>query len=203
MELSSPIDLLTMFAILANTITVLNTIIYIYSIYKGKTKPHTFTWFNWTILSAITAYAQFSVNGGLSTWIFAFSALTMFLVTIISLFKGVKKIAKSDWFAFLIALTIIPIWYTTKNPVLALVLIMVIDIFSYFPTVRKSWIKPFSEPASVYFLAVLNSALTVVSIAEPTLSNTFYPAFVVLLDLGFMLMLLIRRTELEKYKLAA
>jgi len=192
----SSIDAFLTFAVIANLITVLVSIIYIKSIYSGKTKPHTFTWFNWTLLAFITAYAQFSLNGGLSAWIFVFTAITSLFITILSLSRGVKKVTRIDWSAFLTSLIIIPVWYFTKNPVMALVLIMIIDSFSYIPTIRKSWNRPSTEPVSTYALAAINSAFTVLAVAEPTFSNTFYAAFAVLLDASFAIMLISRRNYL-------
>ena len=153
------------FAALAIIVSIIRYGIYLWSIYKKETRPHVFSWFNWGVVVGIGAYAQFKLDGGLSTWVLVVVSFTCLFISFIALFVGEKNITKSDWYAFIGALVAIPVWLITDNPVWAIITLMLIDILTYYPTIRKSWLDPWGEPpvsyiwaGSRYFLALFYSA---------------------------------------------
>lgn len=189
------------FAVLAILLSVLRYGTYLWSIHKGETRPHIFTWFNLGVITSIGAFAQFSLEGGPSSWVLAVVAFTCFFIAFIALFVGEKNITRSDWVAFLGALLAIPLWLATDNPVLAIIMVMIIDGLSCYPTYRKSWHDPWGEPPLSYFWAGLRYFLAIFAVANLSFETLLYPVFLMMNDWGFMLYILWRRRVLSANKI--
>jgi hypothetical protein len=181
------------FAGLAILVSVIRYGTYLWSIYKRETRPHIFSWFNWGTVTGIGAFAQFALDGGPSAWVLAVVASTCYFIAFVSLFVGEKNITRSDWMAFVGALLAIPVWMATDNPVMALIVIILIDGLTYFPTIRKSWHDPWGEPPKSYFWAGLRYFLALFAVENPSLETLVYPFFLMATDWGFALYVLWRR----------
>ena len=167
--------------------------IYLVSILKGRTKPHLFSWLIWGIFGAVAFLAQLSDKGGPGAWVTGFSALVCFIISGLALFKGEKTITKSDWVCFIAALITIPLWYFTKTPLYSVILVTIVDIVGFIPTLRKSYLKPHEEAASCYGLAALKHSTSILALENLSLITVLYPLSLVILNTWFVLMLLWRR----------
>lgn len=166
---------------------------YFISLYKNETKPHAFSWFIWGILTTIAYFAQTAGGAGPGAWVNGSSALTCLIIFATALFKGEKNITKSDWVTFIGALMTIPIWYVTKDPFYALVLIVIIDALAFYPTFRKSWWKPYEEEPLTYAMSGLKFLIALFALNAVNMTTAFYPAFLVLANWLFVAMVLWRR----------
>jgi hypothetical protein len=92
---------------------------YLWTIYKGETKPHAFSWLLWGIVTGIGTLAQFQLNGGPSAWALAFVSITCLMISVLSFFIGEKNYTKSDWFALIGCFVAITMWQATDNPMIA------------------------------------------------------------------------------------
>ena len=81
-------DQYSLFALAAIILACLRYGTYFHTIYKGETKPHAFSWLLWGVITGIAASAQFSLEGGPSSWALAFVALTCLLVSFIGFMGG-------------------------------------------------------------------------------------------------------------------
>lgn len=169
---------------------------YLLSIFRGHAKPHVFSWFNWGTVIAIGAFAQFKVDGGYSAWFLVLMSSTCYSITLLSFKYGEKNITKSDKITFFSALCLISLWQMTHNPLAVLLCVMLIDLLSFYPTIRKSWIKPYSEPLISYFLAGFRYFFVVFTIEDITFDKAVYIVFLLALDWGFMFLLMWRRRRL-------
>lgn len=185
------------FAFLAILVSVIRYGTYLLTIYQKKTQPHLFSWLNWGLVVGIGAFAQFRLDGGPSAWVLAVVSFTCLFIAFLSLFIGEKNITKSDWFAFIGALLAIPVWVVTKDPIMAIVVIIIIDILTYYPTIRKSWENPWSEPPGSYFWAGLRYFLAIFAITDITLQTLCYPFFLMATDWAFAIFLVIRRRQVK------
>lgn len=188
------------FAGLAMVVSVIRYGTYLYSIYKKETRPHVFSWLNWGIIVGIGAYAQFSLQGGASAWVLVVVSSTCLFIAFISLFAGEKNITKSDWAAFIGALVAIPVWLATKDPFAAILVLIAIDILTYYPTIRKSWNDPWGEPPVSYFWAGSRYFLALFAVPVFSVETLTYPFFLMASDWGFALYLVVRRYTLRNKK---
>lgn len=178
-------------------IGLLTYIPYFKSIYERKTKPHVFSWFIWGVLGAIAYFAQLSDGAGPGAWVNGITALVCFTIAGIALRYGEKNITRSDWLTFIGALSAIPVWYVTQNALYAILLITVIDALGFYPTFRKSWMKPGEENALTYGLSAGKYALSLLAIENYTMTTVFYSASLVAMNGLFVAMILWRRKILN------
>ena len=120
-------------------------------------------------------------------------------IAVLALFVGEKTITRTDWAALIATVVIIAVWKLTANPVIAIVCIVATDLFSYWPTVRKSWTNPWDEPPKSYFWAGLRYFLTLFAVPRFTLEDMAYPFFLMATDWGFMVFVIWRRRVLRAH----
>lgn len=166
---------------------------YYVAILKRKAKPHIFTWVIFGLITGIAAAIQFAEGGGPGAWVVALNGCLCMTVVLLSLKYGEKRITRGDWVAFIIALGAIPIWLLSNNPTLAVLILLGIEIFAYYPTVRKSWMKPHEEVVQTWLLSSLTFFLSVVALEEFMFTTAAYPAFVSMVNFMMVVMLLTRR----------
>lgn len=174
---------------------------YFLSIASGKTKPHFFSWCIWGSLTAIAYFAQVNSGAGAGSWATGMTALFCGIIAVISLFKGEKHITRSDWVTFLAALSAIPIWYVTSNPIYAILLVTLIDALGFWPTFRKSWHKPDEEHPLTYGLSGIKFTLSLLALESISWTTVLYPASLVLMNAAFVIMIFYRRASLKRLSL--
>jgi len=189
-------DQYILFAIAAMVLSTLRYGTYFWTIYKGETKPHAFSWLLWGTVTGIGAFAQFDLGGGPSIWALAFVSITCGMVAILSVFIGEKDYTKSDWIALTGCLIAIPIWQVTDSALAALFIIILIDTLTYWPTIRKSFHKPDTEPPVSYFFAGMRYFLMLFAVPDPTWQTLMYPFFLMATDWGFTIYIVIRRWQM-------
>lgn len=176
---------------------------YIFSILKGETKPHAFSWFVWGAITGIAYLAQISDGAATGAWVTGFSALICFLITFMSFFKEQKGITQSDWLTFITSLLSIPIWYFSQTPLFSVILISLICTVAFFPTYRKSYNKPWSENILFYNLNSFKFVIALFALENWSLITALFPISVILTNTLFVLMLLYRRAVLKKESIHA
>ena len=186
----------TLFAVAAIVLALVRYGMYIYSIFKGETRPHTFTWFLLGSVTTIAAVAQFKLDAGPSSWALASIGLICYFVAVLAFFKGEKDYTKSDWIAFVFCIGAIVVWQLTANPLTALIIVIAVDILSFWPTVRKSYNKPHTEPPISAALSSVRYLLILLSVPNPSWKNIIYPLYLFVLEAGFVVYLVVRRWQL-------
>ncbi|RJP43629.1 hypothetical protein C4587_02720 [Candidatus Parcubacteria bacterium] len=181
---------------LATVIAVAAYIPYFADIFRGRTKPHAFSWLVWGVITAIGFAAQFSEKGGAGTWVTGFSALVCFAIFSLALAKGDRRFVFFDWANLFGAGAAIFLWWFTGGPLLSVLLVILIDILGFLPTYRKAFFKPHEETAITFALNSLKFAVSIPALGAFTLVTLLYPSYLVLSNGLFVLFLLLRRRQL-------
>jgi len=146
-------DIKYLFLVLSGIFTFFSYFIYFRSIIKWESKPHVISWFIWGLIS----FVIFSIQIYDNAWIWAFNiwfvAFLCFLIAFISLKKWSTKINKSDYISLAFWVLSIILWIFSNNPFFSVILLILVDIFWFIPTILKSIKKPFEETEVAYFLA--------------------------------------------------
>jgi hypothetical protein len=182
-------------AISAYTYTV-----YISGILRGRTRPHVFSWAVWALLLVVTFLAQMVKGAGPGSWVTGFDAAACLAIMLLALKRGETHITRSDWCAFLGGVAAIPLWLVTGDPLLSVILNTAITVFGFWPTVRKSWSAPWSEVVRSYMLAGPAFVLSLAALESVTWTTALYPAVMMVVNVGFACMLLLRRHQLQDSK---
>lgn len=166
---------------------------YFADIFRGRTRPHVFSWIIWGTISSIGFAAQAAEGAGPGAWARGFGSATCFLLVGISYFKGEKNIKRADWITLAVALGAIPLWAATKTPFWSVLIVCFIDTIGYLPTVRKAYLKPRSEMAISYLFSCLGAAFSLLAIVQYTPSTWLYPLTLTLTNGSMWVFLRARR----------
>jgi len=179
--------------VLAIVVGFIAYIPYLWLLIKRQIKPHIFSWFIWGLLTAIAFAAQIEDGAGPGAWVTGFTAMVSFIIVALSFKYGEKDITKSDCYSFVGALAAIPLWYITKDPLWAVILVTIIDALAFYPTFRKSYYKPNEETMITYTLSGIKFIIALMALERFTVTTALYPLSLVIMNGAFVIMLLWRR----------
>lgn len=171
--------------------------VYIVSILRGRTKPHLFTWLVWSILSGIGYAAQVYDNAGPGAWTMGMTTIACALTALLCLKYGEKTFTRGDKISLVASLTAIVPWILMDHPIGSVILISLIDLVAFYPTIRKSWMKPDEENLAAYNLATIKIFFSLCALTNVTFTTALYPAAIVFINTAFVIMCLVRRKRLR------
>lgn len=175
-------------------ILIANTL-YIKSIFQGKTKPHIYSWIIWWITNSIACLIQFSHSASWWALALGFGGIMSIFVVILSIWYGEKNITRFDTLCFVITLCIIPLWLVAQQDLLAMSLAILVDALSFWPTIRKSFHKPFEESLFPYYASGISFFLSLMLISNVSLINILYPIIIGSMNFCFIGYIYIRRVR--------
>lgn len=188
-----------LFSAIAIAITFIAFIPYIRSILQNKTKPHAFSWIIWASVTFIVFLAQLADGGGAGAWPIGISGvITLFVAVLAYLKKTDHMIAKKDWIFFILAMSAIPFWYVTSNPLWAVVILTVVDLFGFVPTFRKAYSYPNEESLLFYILIASRNLIAIVALEHYSLTTLLFPAATALACTLFIQMVMARRATINQ-----
>lgn len=170
---------------------------YYVNIWKKTAKPHFFSWITWGIVTGIGFILSLRAGGGKGSWIFALQSMLCLGIAGYALIKGEKNITRLDWFFFVSAIIILFLYVFTKNAVVSVSLAAIIDFLAFLPTFRKSYSKPYDEPALTYFSSFLSFLFSLGALQTHSFATLFYPLTLVVTNNVFVLFLLVRRKSVS------
>lgn len=178
-------------------IAAISYIIYIRDIFVGNTRPHAFSWLIWGTLTGIAFVAQISDDAGAGAWVTGLTTFFCGLIAVLAFFYGEKNITRSDWITFIMAILTIPIWYMTQTPLYSVIIICMINALAYYPTIRKTWVNPYSEHLIVPSITTIKFFLACWALDDINFITATYPIVVMILNTLFIVMAHIRRHQLS------
>ncbi len=187
----------TLLGFLAVAIEIISYIVYFVGIYRGKTKPHAFTWFVWGVLNIIAFIAVLISGGEAGSWILGVNVFACFAIAIIGFIQKHVVYDKYDWLALFGALLGIFLWWLSDNPLYAVVLVSIADGTGTIPIFRKAYRAPFEENITAFAIGVLYYPLAILALESLTLTTWLYPATVFLLDAALVILVFTRRKKLK------
>lgn len=178
-------------------ITIIAYYPYIRSIIQGKIKPHVFSWVIWGTSTCIVFLAQLADKGGAGAWVIGFSGIISIYVAFLAFIKrSDSSITRIDWLFFIFAMTALPIWYLTSDPLWAVVILTTVDVLGFAPTFRRSYIRPFEEQLMFYVVMAVRNLIVVSALENYSLTTVLFPATIAAACLIFSLMVVYRRRVL-------
>lgn len=169
---------------------------YIADIFRNKTKPHVFTWAIWAIVTILAFFGQWQKGGGPGSWTTGVTGILTIFIAIISLKKGSRDITKLDVAIFIGALFAIIPWMMTKDPTLSVVILTIIDVLAFIPTIRKTVKDPKSETFISYVLHAIRHSLSILALANYNLATYIYPAALAVMNIT--LVIIIAKSKIKK-----
>lgn len=183
-------------SLVAVFLTLVAYIPYIRDTISGKTTPHIYTWFIRALVTAIAFGLQVGGGAGVGSWVTLAIVVACSSVFFLGLRNGKKDITVSDTFFLCLSLIALGLWLIVKQPVLSIILVSLIDMLGFVPTIRKSWHKPYSETLFLYELNTFRHVLSLLALESYSIVTRLYPATWVVANGLFSVMLTIRRKKL-------
>lgn len=188
---------------IAIALTLVAFLPYIRSILRGKTKPHVFSWIIWGTTTFAVFLAQLADEGGAGAWPIGISGLiTIFVAYLAYIKKSDITITRADWIFFVSALTALPVWYFTADPLWAVIILTIVDIIGFGPTLRKAYAHPFEENLTFYLLFLARNVIAITALENYSVTTVLFPASVALACLVLVLLVTIRRKKLKALETA-
>jgi hypothetical protein len=166
------------FAIIAAILAFVGNISYLKDVLKGRVHPHPYTWFIWSIVSMTTFFGGLAKGAGigaLPTGIAEGFTIIIFLFSLKYLFKGKAGHIRiiDNYFLAIALLGLIP-WALTKDPTVSVIIVVLIDIIAFIPTLRKTWSSPKTEQPLLYEMNVARHVLTLFSLGAYNIATMFH-----------------------------
>ncbi len=188
-------DYQTTLSTVAVVLTFVGYVPYVSDILKGKTKPHSFTWFVWAFVGGIVFALQVFGGAGVGSWSILAGTVICVVIFFLSLRIGKKDIQHSDIVFLGLSLVALFLWLVVKQPVWSIILITAVDFIAFVPTVRKSWNNPHTETLFTYEIFVLRHGLSVFALQQINILTALNPIAWVFANLLFSMILVVRRKQ--------
>jgi len=186
-----------LFSFAAITLTFVAFFPYIRSILQGKTKPHVFSWVIWGSTTFIVFLAQLADKGGIGAWPIGVSGIiTVYVALLAYLKKSDSSITLSDWAFFIVAMSAIPFWYLSNDPLWAVVILTSVDVIGFGPTIRKAYFHPFEEQMTFFVLMAMRNLFVIIALENLSVTTILFPALTGLGCLVFIVVVVFRRRAL-------
>ncbi|MFA6908315.1 MAG: hypothetical protein WC289_00315 [Patescibacteria group bacterium] len=166
---------------------------YIRDIYRGKTKPHSYTWLIWTITQATALAGLWRGDGGWAIWTMGLGVSINIIIFLLSLRYGTRNITAGDSIVLIVALSAIVVWWQLHNPLLALIMVSVIDVIGYVPSFRKTYKEPWSETMLAWAVFTATNVLTIFALNEYNFMTMAYLTSITVANLTLLLICVFRR----------
>lgn len=150
---------------------------YIRSILNGSTRPHVFSWIIWGTTTFVVFLAQLEGKGGVGAWPIGVSgSITIFIAFLAYVKRADITITKKDWIFFISALSSLPLWYLTSDPLWAVVILTTVDVFGFAPTIRKTYSFPHSESLPFFALFAVRNFIVIMALENYSVTTVLFPA---------------------------
>ena len=184
----------------AITLTLIAFLPYIRSILSDEIKPHVFSWVIWGTTTFIVFLAQLEDHGGVGAWPIGVSGvITIFIALLAYVKRADIAITRIDWLFFILAISSLPLWYFTADPLLAVVVLTVVDVLGFGPTVRKAYADPFSESLLFFSLFAARNLIVILALENYSITTVLFPAVIAAACLLLIAMIVYRRREIEHH----
>lgn len=162
---------------LAIALTLVAFLPYIRSILSGATRPHVFSWIIWGSTTFIVFLAQLEDKGGVGAWPIGVSgAITLFVALLAFIKRADVTITPVDWLFFIAAVSSLPLWYLTSNPLWAVVILTTVDLLGFGPTLRKAYSEPHSESILFFALFAARNFIVIGALEHYSVTTVLFPA---------------------------
>lgn len=187
-----------LFGVLGVAFMMGSSVPYLIALFKKEIRPHAFSWLLWCMINMVVLAAQWTEGAGSGMWPTVGSALVTGSIGLYALKWGERRYTRSDWIFMFMALMAIPLWALTRDPLLSVVLVCIIDILAFMPTITKSWRKPHEENALSFVIGAAGFLSSLLAIEQYQFVNYAYPTLVMTANLLFVSMLILRRRQLAR-----
>jgi hypothetical protein len=101
-------------------------------------------------------------------------------------------------FCLIGALITVGIYLLQKDPLVAVILITLIDFIGFLPTYRKGYFEPQSETITLYLMRAISNMFALAAITDYSFVTTLYVGSLVVTNLIIVIILSARRVVIKR-----
>lgn len=176
--------------IVAGVLALAGYIPYIYSIFKGQTRPNQASWIIWTVVGGLLAVSYFAEGDANAIWLPIGYFVGPLLVAILSLRYGYMEWSKLDKACLVAAMISIIPWLLVKDATITLLMNVLIDSTGAIPTIVKTYKEPETEDFTAWLIFFAANTIQLFAINSWNLS-VIYPVYLFLLA-GSIVLLIVK-----------
>jgi len=172
---------------LATGIALIAYVPYLIDMFRGKNRPHLYTWISIFLVTAVVAYIQLIGGAGVGA-IPTILGVGVDAIILFFCFRfGTKDVVFIDKVCLAISIIgVISYVLLSKHPVISLAIVTAAEIISFFPTFRKTRNDPYSESLPSYYLLMLKLSLIIVALQSYNLLTVSYSALWIVVFILFL-----------------
>lgn len=186
-------------AILALGVALIAYIPYLIDMFRGKNKPHLYTWISIFLITVVVAWIQVIGGAGIGALPTILGAGVNGVILFFCFKYGTKDVVFIDKICLGVSVTGVITYILLQNqPLIALAVVTVAEIVSFIPTFRKTRNDPYSESLTSYYLIMLKLVLILVALESYNLLTVSYSALWLVVFLVFLIAVYTWRSRLTK-----
>ncbi|MEO1101327.1 MAG: hypothetical protein AAFW65_05720 [Pseudomonadota bacterium] len=173
---------------------------YARAIMKEETRPHVFSWYIWGAGTFVVFLAQLSDGAGVGAWPIGVSGLMTIGIAALALSKSADtSFERMDWVFLSLALSALPMWFFTSSPLSAVIILTIVDLLGFGPSVRKAYRAPWEENAVFFSLGAVRNGFVLLALENYTWATALFPLAVGVACLFFVMLILSRRQVVARH----
>ncbi len=107
-------------------------------------------------------------------------------------------ITRSDYWFMVAALASLPVWYLTANPLWAVVVLTIVDLLGFGPTLRKAYDFPYEENLLFFMLFMVRNLCAIFALESYSVTTVMFPLSIALTCGILVAVIYMRRKLLSK-----
>jgi hypothetical protein len=188
-------SVLEAFGIASGILSIVMFVPYVRDILRHTTKPQRATWIIWTVLGCISFASQWAKGATDSLWLTGGQTLGVFVVFALAFPYGTGGLARRDIFSLVAAFSGLVLWYFTKEPLAALMIVIIIDVLGGWLTVLKAYEHPESETLITWILSATSGVLGAIAVGSLNYALLLYPVYLALINGTIAVSILLGRSK--------
>lgn len=182
-------------AVVGAGLVILSGVPYIIDIVRKKTRPNVVSWFTWTLLITVGAFAALAANETKTAVITFGDAIQVGFILLLGLRFGFAKFSRFDGVCQAGAIAGLILWFIFDSPTTAIIITILIDFIAALPTYRHSWLRPGEETWQTFFLSGIGAAVGLASLTSFTVASLAYPLYLLLLGVTLSATIVVSRKK--------
>jgi len=168
-------DIKAVAATIATGIAIVAYLPYLRDMFRGKCRPHLYTWITIFLVTITVSYSQLIGGAGIGAIPTIVGAGINGVILFYCLRFGTRDIVLLDKICLGISVVGVMSYALLNNsPLISLAIVTIAEMTSFIPTFRKTKNDPFSESQPSYYLIMLKLILILVSLEQYNLLTVSY-----------------------------
>ncbi len=183
----------------AIALTVAAYVPYVRDTLHGKTKPHLYSWLVGCSVATLSFIGQIiDKSAGLAAIATAMVAISCLMIVILSIRYGITKGTRLDKICLVTCAFLIGFWIFSGDNEISIILINLVNIIGFIPTVIKTYKLPQTETLISYELNIVRFTINIFALQTISIVSVTFPLTWLVCNIAFVLMTISRRKYLSR-----